>query len=218
MSSCGYEFYDNKSKNLVIAFASNISKFVDNESVFEFRKSLSNMNIYANYLFVRDNLKNWYLSKIEGVGNNITHSLAFFKKYFQSHDKVVTMSVSAGGYASILFGSKLNADAVIAFNPQTDLDYAQKICERSWGDFMCGHLKRTSKLKTYSLYKNLKNIVAENKYTHFHINTKSATVDDELHNYYHYENIECGSTTFFSTTVKDGIKDGSLENLLKLYL
>ena len=218
MSNSAFEFYDNKSKNLIIAYASNISKFVNNESVFEFRRSLSNMNLDANFLFVRDDLKNWYLSKIAGVGNNITHSICFFKKYFDSHDKVITMGVSAGGFAALLFGSLLNADMVIAFNPQTDLDYASKICERAWGVHMCPHLQRTSKLKTYEKYKNLKNIIAQNTTTKYYINTKSADTDDELHNYHHYENVETPSTSFFKPSVKDGISDGLLEQLLKKYL
>ena len=44
----------------------------------------------------------------------------------KGYDKVVFIGGSAGGYAAILFGSLLNVDHVVAFNPQTDLKHVSK--------------------------------------------------------------------------------------------
>lgn len=39
---------------------------------------------------------------------------------------MICVGISAGGYASILYGSLLKAHYVIATRPQTDLDYNEK--------------------------------------------------------------------------------------------
>ena len=58
-----------------------------------------------------------------GIGKNINCTIAFLKTEFATYNKVLCIGGSAGGYASILFGSLLKVNKVIGVIPQTDLQY-----------------------------------------------------------------------------------------------
>jgi esterase/lipase len=216
MAEPAFEFHDNNSKNLIVAFASNILK-IGKLPMFEFRRSLTNMKINANLLFVKDTQKNWYLSKLSGVGNNITHTFAFLRKYTDNHDKVVFLGVSAGGYASVLFGSELNVNAVIAFTPQTDLIHAKKVCERKWAQNIGPCSNKIEHLQSYAKYKNLKKFVENNNITQYYVNCKNS-LNDELHDMHHYENIKTNNVHYFDYNAEDSIENGEFEKLLKKFL
>ena len=64
-------------------------------------------------LYLRNQNK-WYLGGLNGIGKNINHTIAFLKKEFAKYDKVICIGNSAGGYASLLFGSLLKVNKVIA--------------------------------------------------------------------------------------------------------
>ncbi len=78
----------------------------------------------ANILYVRDSKNKWYFNGIEGLSTDLeTNILYLEKKIKESKSKKVTViGECSGGFASILYGIKLNIDHIIAFNPQTYLD------------------------------------------------------------------------------------------------
>ena len=161
------------------------------------------MNLPCDILYMKDESKQWYLGGLNGIGKNINHTIAFLRREIKNYDKVICIGGSAGGYASILFGSLLEVDAVIAFRPQTDLDYADLPRE-------------LHKLKTFKKYNNLNTVI--NSTTQYFINNDNDN-EDKLHGTHHYENIsEFSNVNRLDDTVKTMIKNGELEKLLKSLL
>jgi hypothetical protein len=72
------------------------------------------------HIFLRDIHKQWYLT---GINSNI-HSpvllLDFLRKECDEQ-RIITVGSSAGGYAAVLYGSLLGAEAVYSFNGQMEL-------------------------------------------------------------------------------------------------
>lgn len=93
---------------------------------FEFLKYLS--SIYADVcdlIFYIDKKQCCYHQGIDGITNNIENTVDYLNKKINSYnyDKIIFMGVSAGGYASILFGSLCNnVTNVISFIPKIKLD------------------------------------------------------------------------------------------------
>lgn len=76
--------------------------------------------IKCNKIFIREDKKSWYHSKIDGVSNNIDELIQYIKTYtdkFKSKD-ITFIGSSMGGYASLLIGIKLHVKRIIAFGPQ----------------------------------------------------------------------------------------------------
>jgi len=90
---------------------------------FEFLNYLKTTYIdNCDLLFYIDKNQCWYHKGIEGITNNITETICYLNNIFKSYEKVICMGISAGGYASILFGSLCNnVNNVISFIPQTIL-------------------------------------------------------------------------------------------------
>lgn len=93
---------------------------------FEFLTYLS--SIYTNVcdlVFYIDKKHCCYHQGIDGITNNIENTVEYLNKKINSYkyDKIIFMGVSAGGYASILFGSLCNnITNVISFIPKVKLD------------------------------------------------------------------------------------------------
>lgn len=112
-----------------IYFSSNDIYFPNTEDVF--RKRIVEKNYFEWYgtrisratkhIFVRDVFKQWYIRGINAQCNNI-EALADLLKEEAKGMKVVTVGSSAGGYAAIVLGSLLQAECVLAFNAQLDLN------------------------------------------------------------------------------------------------
>ena len=93
----------NNNKKLIVSFAGN------RHGGFERKKSLIKLKYQRNdfdVLYLRNQNK-WYLGGLNGIGKNINCTIAFLKKEFSKYDKVLCTGISAGGYASLLFGSLL---------------------------------------------------------------------------------------------------------------
>lgn len=73
------------------------------------------------HVFIRDIFKQWYLAGINSTIDSPLELIEFLKKETKGY-KIITIGSSAGGYASILYGSILNAKKIIAFNPQFELN------------------------------------------------------------------------------------------------
>ena len=75
----------------------------------------------SKHIFVRDVYKQWYAT---GLNKNIPDAdsmLLFLQKECEGFSEIVTIGSSAGGYASILFGTMLNANICFSFNAQWEL-------------------------------------------------------------------------------------------------
>lgn len=74
----------------------------------------------SKHIFVRDIFKQWYLAGINQNINTPEKLIEFLKKETEGY-KVVTIGSSAGGYAAILYGSFINTQYTLAFNPQFEI-------------------------------------------------------------------------------------------------
>jgi len=185
-------------KKLIVSFAS------IKHSGFERKESLLNLRCTRNneidILYMR-NIGRWYLGGLNGIGKNITHTIAFLKKEFAKYENVVCTGISMGGYASILFGSVCNATSVVASMPQTDLDYAIAMCQPNENDLDNQDMRKCqikepalasfgkSKVitfKSYETYKNLRTVI--NDTTQYYIYPKRDKFPN-LHGLHHYTNI-----------------------------
>ena len=113
----------NNSENLIICFGGMALK-MGGILPFEFLNYLSktfqkNTDLY----FYIDKKQCWYHKGIYGITNNIDDTVLYLNSIIKksNYKKILFMGVSAGGYASILFGSLCNVSSVIAFIPRTKI-------------------------------------------------------------------------------------------------
>jgi hypothetical protein len=158
------------SKNLVVTFTSAAAGgFERMGSLFKLKYD---ENVDVDMLYLRDMnyflhgrgrsrkqklIGRWYLGGLKGIGENIDDTISFLRKQIKNYKNVIFAGCSMGGYASILFGSILSVNHVLAWNPQTDLDY---ILENVWKDrhATLPLLKKRKKHcpETWEKYSNLK--------------------------------------------------------------
>lgn len=110
-----------KPKNLIICFGG-MGMAMGGILPFEFLNYLSkkyteNTDLY----FYIDKNQCWYHKGINGISKNIDETVSYLNNMIKNtyYKKIIFMGVSAGGYASILFGSLCNISNVIAFIPIT---------------------------------------------------------------------------------------------------
>ena len=114
-----------KSKYLIVTFggfALAFGRILPFEFLNFLSKTYDNKNIDL-YFFIDKN-QCWYHKGIDGITKNIDETVSYLKNIINksSYKKIIFMGVSAGGYASILFGSLCNVSNVIAFGPRTTFD------------------------------------------------------------------------------------------------
>ena len=177
------------SKHLVVSFGHNgHTGFAQKTSLVDLMLNRNDFDI----LYLRNRAK-WYLGGLKGIGKNITHTTAFLKKQFADYDKVICTGFSSGGYASILFGSLLEVNSVIAINPQTDLEFIHTSSQT--------HLTSLVKkcTKTYQKYCNLNEVLSEGvNYIFWSTGNENLDGDEDfvLHCDHHFNNIKnCSSVT-----------------------
>lgn len=111
-----------------IYFSSNNIYFPNTECVF--REKIVERNFYEWYhlrthqshkhIFIRDIQKQWYIEGINGQMNTPEKLLSFLREETKGY-KIICLGSSAGGYAAVLFGSMLNADRILSFNGQFEI-------------------------------------------------------------------------------------------------
>ena len=107
--------------NLIICFGG-MALLMGGIPPFEFLNYLSNTyTTDTDMYFYIDKNQCWYHKGIDGITKNIDDTVVYLNniKYSKNYKKVIFMGVSAGGYASILFGSLCNVSNVISFIPNT---------------------------------------------------------------------------------------------------
>ena len=118
-TNISYAKVGSSSKKLIVSFSHNgHAGFARKTSLMKLKYKRNDFDV----LYIR-NRRGWYLGELKGIGENINHTVAFLKDEFTKYDKVYCVGGSAGGYASLLFGSLLSVDRVLALNAQTDLEY-----------------------------------------------------------------------------------------------
>ncbi|WP_179319493.1 hypothetical protein [Winogradskyella helgolandensis] len=95
--------------------------------VFEFFNSIS--DIPCDKIYFRDFNQAWYQKGVDSELNHINKIIKYLEKKINSnkYSRICFIGNSMGGYASILFGSILNVDTVIAFAPQTFINRVNRI-------------------------------------------------------------------------------------------
>ena len=152
-----------------IYFSSNDIYFPNTEDVF--RKRIVEKNYFEWYgtrisratkhIFVRDVFKQWYIRGINAQCNNI-EALADLLKEEARGMKVVTVGSSAGGYAAIVLGSLLQAECVLAFNAQLDLNlltsrnpFVALYQDTKWGGYFSTQLHINPNTQYFYFYSHL---------------------------------------------------------------
>lgn len=199
--------------NLIVTFAGLGHTIHSDLTVFEFRRSLTQMELPVDLLFLKDSKQQWYLGELPGISKTIEETTEFLHKQVNGYDKVIFIGASSGGYASILFGSLLNIDAVIAFYPQTNLDLVQPGVK---DHRPIGRIRRPELSGTYQLYKDLSKVIS--KSTLYYANSLENPYDTG-HYMHHFENIRnFQNVTWLGFSPKDGISSGELRKLLAKHL
>jgi len=168
MSEC--KIFKNNN-NLIVCFGGLTLRF-GGFLPFEFLNYLSSTYTNCDLLFYIDKNQCWYHKGIDCITNNIDCTVLYLNKIIKdgNYEKVIFMGTSAGGYASILFGSLCdNVDNVISFFPQTILNNPIDL-----------------------RYSNLKNVINKNTKYILYGDTSIQNKND-FHHILHCENIECFS-------------------------
>ena len=99
---------------------------------FEFLRQTESLPV--SRLFVRDVSQCWYHNGVPGLGDAIPAVADALRAEHESlrATRVVYTGHSAGGYAALLFGTLVGADAVVAFSPQTFLGRRERLRYFDW--------------------------------------------------------------------------------------
>lgn len=97
-------------------------KYVVDKKRFEWNSKNYINKTFGKYIYIRDVFKQWYIKGINDKINTYNELINFIKQ--ESTDKkLITIGSSAGGYAAMLIGCSLNADYVLCFSGQFDLNH-----------------------------------------------------------------------------------------------
>jgi hypothetical protein len=107
------------SDTLVVAFQAHDNR-VFGGTVDEFKKTLSQLNY--DTLKINDTTGYYFFNGIDDTYDSMEKVLGKLSEYISGYSKTVFMGNCGGGHAAILFGTMLNVDKVIGFNPATYLD------------------------------------------------------------------------------------------------
>lgn len=183
ISNIAYCKVGEHSENLIVCFASNA------HDGFERKKSLLDLKYNKKYnidiLYLR-NRRKWYLGGLPGIGKNIIHTKSFLKNIFRNYNKVVCTGGSAGGYASLLFGSLLQVDSVVAMDAQTDLNYLIDKLSPKNHQMMDFQKRKKECPVSWNKFSKIKNVINDqvNYYVYFNGG------NDVLHGLHHYDRIK----------------------------
>lgn len=95
--------------------------------MFEFFNSLKDLD--CDKIYLRDFEQAWYFKGVDQEISNF-HELIEYLKYIinkNNYRNVCFLGNSMGGFGALLFGSLLNVNKIIAFSPQTFIDFNNKL-------------------------------------------------------------------------------------------
>ena len=151
-----------KDKPLFVAFGGISQQF--SMPPFEFKNFLTNNFGDVNFIFIRDMEQAWYFNGIEGLSKNYNLNIDGLRMIINQtdHTKTIFLGNSMGGYASILYGTLLDVDHVLAFAPQTFINKGkrQNVGDHRWPKEMN---RLHSKIPTHPAY-DLNDVLNNTKY------------------------------------------------------
>lgn len=105
------------SDRLVIFFSGRLAGFKVDK--FSFRTQSEALTV--NRLFLRDCFGLWYQSGLKEQTNSISSTAAYLRGVYKEggFSKVTTVGISSGGYAALLFGALIGAQAIHSLAPRT---------------------------------------------------------------------------------------------------
>ena len=156
---------------LIISFAGNAVVYGGVPQL-EFVNSLNKIYPKCDKLFYLDKTSRVYINGIQTISKSIEETTQYISSKIKDYKKVCFIGTSAGGYASILYGSLLNIDYVLAFKPQTNLEIRKNIFDKD-------NIK----------YINLKNYI-NNKTKYKLIGNKNITDNNNIHCIQQCDNIK----------------------------
>jgi len=132
---------------LIIAFGGILSGL--GMPIFEFKNFLTS-NFKCHFIFIRDLNQLWYLD--DYIENSINKIKSIIDKI--NYSKIITIGVSMGGYASILFGTLLDVNHILAFCPQTfiNIENIKKYNDIRWENRINKIHSKNINEKYYDLY------------------------------------------------------------------
>lgn len=116
------------SDRIIVAFGGMLP--FEGKFIFEFNNFLESHFSDFNRLFYIDKNKMCYHRGIDGISNSIDSTIDYLREKINGYREVIFIGHSSGGYASILFGSVLNVNKIIAFLPQTILRCKKPVDEK----------------------------------------------------------------------------------------
>ena len=122
----------------------------------------------AKKLFVRDPDKAWFLRGLRGETTDVSQTVAFLRAEAARSGarRLVLLGYSMGGFAAILYGALLKADAVHAFSPQTFISCWKRLRFRD-------HRWRRYVWRLYfgntRPFHDLRSMIPSEKQTRFHV-------------------------------------------------
>lgn len=168
-----YKILHENSENIIITFGGMLFD-IDGIPPFEFLNYLSKTYTESvDLYFFIDKKQCWYHRGFDGITNNVDDTVIYLNNIInkKKYKNVIFMGVSAGGYASILYGSLCNnVTHVISFIPRTTRSYSM----------------------VDPRYYNLKNFI--NNKTKYYLNgsTEEKVIDGD-HNISQCYNLDCYS-------------------------
>lgn len=99
---------------------------------FEFLRAAASLPVQRLYL--RDHVQAWYQRGVLGLGDDIASTARALQERIDAARvrRLVVAGNSAGGYAALLFGHLLRADAVLAFSPRSFVGWRQRVRHRDF--------------------------------------------------------------------------------------
>ena len=208
---------DNDSNTLVIAFSS----ATDN---FEWYNSLEAYSLENSFkrFYVADMWKVWWHGVYKGIedfGPLVLRDYLSEKIKDQGIKRIATIGASRGAYGAIMFGCLLNADLVLAFSPQTNID--KKLDKKYAINERIEILKKeVPNFKVDSEFVDLKNILKNNiqNKTIYKIFYGAANDYDDKHakNLSEFNNVSLHTVDSESHKVsKNFLKNGTIKKLIE---
>lgn len=100
----------------VLAFGSNNAHELGTLPHFDFVNFLNSLEV--DYVLLRDPELFWYQKGIPDIGS-VPEVVNYVKNLVSKYDRVITLGVSMGGFAALLFGYMAGVIKIIAISPQT---------------------------------------------------------------------------------------------------
>ena len=186
----------NASCNLVVSFSSNGHTGFERKKTLTSAKYESDLNF--DILYIRNQL-GWYLGGLTGIGSDFYDTLDFLENQASSYENVIFTGLSAGGYASILYGSKLGVSNIIVSGAQTDLNYCFKNLKKHTSMEYLSYIKDNYS-NIFDKYANLQSVInSKCKYFVYYPSDEELMLDSKssektnnyvFHNHYHYNLIK----------------------------